>query len=112
MSWVAYKKCKCFLNLTNYLPYRLNAFAWYNRLLRLSCIPSLISGGIAAGFISDQTGCSGITCVVMLVLASPSVSIRKHKNFYLWSALLCVQPFFDRTAGLGSCCPKIVVSVA
>lgn len=32
------------------------------------------AGGILAGFASDKTDCSGITVVVMLVIAGPMVS--------------------------------------
>ncbi|CAB4010305.1 glucose-6-phosphate exchanger SLC37A2-like, partial [Paramuricea clavata] len=36
-----------------------------------------IIGGILAGVISDQSHCSGITCVVMLVFASPSLYLYR-----------------------------------
>ena len=38
-------------------------------------------GGILAGVISDQTHCSGITCVGFLVLATPSVSVFCMSNY-------------------------------
>ena len=32
-------------------------------------------GGVLAGYVVDRTGASAITCVVMLLLAIPSVSL-------------------------------------
>ncbi|XP_046854310.1 glucose-6-phosphate exchanger SLC37A2-like [Xenia sp. Carnegie-2017] len=44
-----------------------------------------IIGGIVAGVISDRTNCSGITCVIMLVLAAPAIFIYR---FYSNNSLL------------------------
>jgi len=43
-----------------------------------------IVGGIMAGFISDKTKCSGITCFVMLIIAAPMLFLYKfHGNHSL-----------------------------
>lgn len=39
-----------------------------------------ILGAIMAGVIADRTGASGLTCIVMLIFAIPSVSIN-YRNF-------------------------------
>jgi OPA family glycerol-3-phosphate transporter-like MFS transporter 1/2 len=35
-----------------------------------------IVGGIAAGYLADRTGASGLVCIIMLLFAIPSVSLR------------------------------------
>ena len=56
-----------------------------------------IIGGIAAGVISDLTHCSGITCVVMLIFASPSLYVYhfySNRDLLTNVALMIVSGIF------------------